>query len=962
MAFVKRSAASVLASAVFSVSLAQAQSSEPEAIAAAATSGDVAPSTSAAPAKQAAGAPSDGIAELPALEVVGKKKPAKKPKAAAAQAKAPTAGTATGGGTPADAFPEGATVVTTPSPFTEQQQAAYTSSGSTAYISGEAMQRFSGTSPSDVLRGVPGVTIGETRNGGGIDANIRGLQGQRRVSVTVDGAENTIDTYRGYAGTQQRSYLDPDLISDMTVTKGPTAALGAIAGTVEATTLKPEDILLEGKSYGVRVKGSIVSNSTTEPSKFASKPETEKNGLFDSDAANGSIAFAMREHYFDIVGAYAIRDQGNYFAGRKGHKNYRKFETLGAFTRELDSVGRFYKPGEEVLNSSVETNSLLLKTTVRPADGHSFEFGYRTFDSEMGEIMPSQIFRNTTGSIPQWRPGLYETDTFTAAYKWKPKDNGLIDFKLSGNYTNFDTDACNNPAGEGPRPFYVDANEGKDPGYRYLYGAKMETIRYGLNAANTSRLETGLGGFKFDYGGAFSLEDLHPDSGNFAITQEDIDAGRFLRSAVRSEVNAFSNAEWKPAKWLTFDGGVRYSYSKLRDRNRNPIIGDGPKHCTITYTEMQFGQSWPSAQLRWPADENGQCTAATDPRRDPNSWVNRFGQWMSLGSYLANFAVLNAANPTIGPVRQNANEAAIGFEEPIRREDEGVTYNASATVELAPGIITFAKYQEGMRLPGIFESSVGYFAATPGNELDPELAQNWEFGASFVGRSILAPKDQGMFRVSYFNNNVKNFISRFWEVDMDPEGGFQDQFAFENNDSFRIRGLEVQAAYDVGAIFADASITYNIDAKTCNRRRAEELRNSELAEYEPDLADTPNCVNGGFVGSFSNIQNPPEISANFTLGVRLLDEKLTLGGRALYASEPIAKLDKDYNGSFLSPQLNYDHATWIVDLFGEYKFNEAAILHFGVDNVQDLYYIDPLTVSYMPSPGRTFKAGMTAKF
>lgn len=47
--------------------------------------------------------------------------------------------------------------------------------------------------------------------------NIRGLQGQNRVPVIIDGGQQAIDVYRGYAGVQQRSYLDPDLISSVSI-------------------------------------------------------------------------------------------------------------------------------------------------------------------------------------------------------------------------------------------------------------------------------------------------------------------------------------------------------------------------------------------------------------------------------------------------------------------------------------------------------------------------------------------------------------------------------------------------------------------------------------------------------------------------------------------------------------------------------------------------------------------------
>jgi hemoglobin/transferrin/lactoferrin receptor protein len=57
----------------------------------------------------------------------------------------------------------------------------YVSSGSSAYISGEQIERFRGTSVGDFLSGIPGVMNGDARNSGAVDVNIRGMQGQGRA-------------------------------------------------------------------------------------------------------------------------------------------------------------------------------------------------------------------------------------------------------------------------------------------------------------------------------------------------------------------------------------------------------------------------------------------------------------------------------------------------------------------------------------------------------------------------------------------------------------------------------------------------------------------------------------------------------------------------------------------------------------------------------------------------------------
>jgi hemoglobin/transferrin/lactoferrin receptor protein len=93
--------------------------------------------------------------------------------------------------------------------------------GSVNYISEQDIQRFRGNTAGDMFQGTPGVISGMNRNGAAIDVNIRGLQGMNRVATTIDGSEQSTSSYRGYSGVDNRTYVDPDLISGVTITKGP---------------------------------------------------------------------------------------------------------------------------------------------------------------------------------------------------------------------------------------------------------------------------------------------------------------------------------------------------------------------------------------------------------------------------------------------------------------------------------------------------------------------------------------------------------------------------------------------------------------------------------------------------------------------------------------------------------------------------------------------------------------------
>nr|WP_238544429.1 TonB-dependent receptor [Avibacterium paragallinarum] len=46
----------------------------------------------------------------------------------------------------------------------------------------------------------------------------------------------------------------------------------------------------------------------------------------------------------------------------------------------------------------------------------------------------------------------------------------------------------------------------------------------------------------------------------------------------------------------------------------------------------------------------------------------------------------------------------------------------------------------------------------------------------------------------------------------------------------------------------------------------------------------------------------------------------------------------------------------------KYQFSPNLTVEFTGTNLTNRYYLDPMTRSMIPAPGRTFKLGLTAKF
>ncbi len=820
------------------------------------------------------------------------------------------------------------------------EEEVYPAPRSSVYISGEDMQRFGVVSVGDVLKGQPGVQVGDSRNGGGLDVNIRGIQGQSRVAVTVDGSQQALDVYRGYAGTQQRSYIDPDLISDITIDKGPSLTSSAIGGTVKMRTLTVDDILKDGQNIGLRLKGDLWNNGVAPASRdphsktqeLYSEPHQSRGGLFGSEAQAGSAAFAYTHEFFDVVAAYAKRDQGNYFAGKKGQDRYRTYDRWGD---EQSSVATAYNAGEEVLNSSSSTESFLLKTTLRPADGHTFDLGYRRYDGRIGEIMPSDIFRFGTGGIYQYPLGHTKIDTYTARYNYLPSGNPLMDLTADLWLTDAQTSQLTSVKAPASQAYRSDRA-----------WSRQANQRIGGGLANTSRWATDYGDLKLDLGGSFHLEALRPQKG-VVTNQDDINANRMLREGSRQEFSFNGKLEYKPVDRLTLWGGGRYTHYRSKDHIANATARREERD--LRYLRVYNGGN--SGNMMWFPDQNGDYTDATDPRLN-NGIVFQNTNFPFEGVRYNNFGVVDS---TVYP--SQVGEVVIGYDYSAKASNSGGAFAPAVgiNIEVLPDTFVYASYTQGFRMPSLFETSQGVLQTMPGKGLKPERSSNWEIGASTLQKGLLFDDDSAAIKLAYFNNTIKNYITRYY----DPSPGLWGLMRFSNTDSYKTSGLEFQTRYDTGRVFADLSSTYYLKTETCDSAFAATLR--ATSDLYQQTGNTPNCTPGSFMGSYTNTQNPPRFAGNLTTGLSFFDQSLTLGTRITYTSGPTVTADKPWQTGATTPQLNYREVA-LVDLFLNYKLQEHAGLNVSLQNLTDRYYLDPLAQSFMPAPGRTLRVGVQAKF
>ncbi|WP_169817560.1 TonB-dependent receptor [Acinetobacter larvae] len=352
------------------------------------------------------------------------------------------------------------------------------------YKNKDEVEHFKGSNPADILSGIPGVYSSDARNSGSLSPNVRGLQGQGRVPVIVDGTQQEISVYRGYSGVNNRTYVDPNLLSETTVYKGATelgyAVPSAIGGAVMLNTINSDDVIPEGKNWGINLRYETNNNSTkanppsfnygqdyrttenwwailgdVNPQLYKELETSGKNRFFEDSAFR--VAVAGKNDLTDIMLAYSKRNQGNYFSGKRGGEVYSERFDNAASSGVTLNVADIAPPGYEVSNTSSSNESVLIKNNWNLPNNQTLKLSWRHSDIEYGEIMNSrsvygfvvdQLIDGGSTRAAQWPLAKVKQDAGRIDYAWQPDDSNWINLKLGTWYSR--TDSRNNSSGASP--------------------------------------------------------------------------------------------------------------------------------------------------------------------------------------------------------------------------------------------------------------------------------------------------------------------------------------------------------------------------------------------------------------------------------------------------------------------------------------------------------------------------------
>lgn len=307
----------------------------------------------------------------------------------------------------------------------------------------EQLEQMMPVRTEDLFRGMPGVTAIQNGNTSQTSINIRGLQDFGRVAVIVDGARQNF-TQLGHANAAGSFFVEPGLIADVDVVRGPVSNIygsGAIGGVVTMRTKDADDIIARGQTWGV-----------------------EADGEFGSNGPMG---------YGSFLAASKVGENVDLFAGG----TYRKADD--------------YKDGngDTVDNTGYETWTGIAKATFRPADFHEIKLSFLNYES-------SYDTSNDAGASSTQ----YSTDaanrTATASWNYSNPDDNLFDFRSTVYWNQVDLDQVKTVGS----PNDITGAVGDPRGFT------INTV--GFDAYNTSRFQWGAVENAITYGGDYFHDDV----------------------------------------------------------------------------------------------------------------------------------------------------------------------------------------------------------------------------------------------------------------------------------------------------------------------------------------------------------------------------------------------------------------------------------------------------------------------
>ena len=264
----------------------------------------------------------------------------------------------------------------------------------------------------------------------------------------------------------------------------------------------------------------------------------------------------------------------------------------------------------------------------------------------------------------------------------------------------------------------------------------------------------------------------------------------------------------------------------------------------------------------------------------------------------------------------------------------------------------FLRLARATRFPSIYEATTtNVNLLDPYNSefhLKPERSTNWEIGYSFNFAPYAKRLKAGDVRLTYYYNTIKNAID------------ISENKSIVQYDKKQTAGIELQSRIDSGRWFAAFGANYRLKQRTCDKTTA--------WNYDIYNNRIPECIDGGFGATRFYQTMQPKYSLNLDVGPRRFNNRLELGMRGIYHSRVSTRQQDELAEQGLARILEatgrpyHWRAALVFDMYGKYQISKNFGLNFGITNLTNRYYLDPMSNVPIPAPGRAVTFGFTGKF
>jgi hemoglobin/transferrin/lactoferrin receptor protein len=640
----------------------------------------------------------------------------------------------------------------------------YETPSSLSVVGREAIQSAGTRNTRDLFNRISGVYAGE---GNGsfptVSPNIRGLQDSGRVIVSIDGARQNAQRGAGFGGSNYisnsgQAFVDSAFIRAVEVeknTRAATGSAGSLGGKVEFQTVGADDLIADGKQWGVETNTGTGTNNTHYQGSYLA-------------------ATRLGETPFSLTGGFSSSNLGEYAVGKNGDQTTTEDIMKNMLGRNnWSSLAKL-----EGDFGDVETSLSWMH------QDNSFVYG-----TSGGESLNHENARN---------------DSVTAKFTWDP-ESPLIDMKGLLWLNDSNTKEVREARTNGTPETTIDMGTKS-------FGASLDNTSVLETVAGPLTLNYGAEAFRdIAMSSASSTNIIANPNWESSYTA-------FSPPGRRDMASLFVNGTLEPVDWVSLSAGLRYDWSRLqgtaRYQNRVTTTVTTPARSAqaiTTYTVWAQTYSPASYNLRVSLcnginPNTGLPVSASVATANCNI-LAQVGEIANSIFYAAGTTIPSTTSPPVTTYPE--------YEFEVDRIDSA--WLPSATIEFKPvdWFRPYVSYSESYRPPTILEAfftggpptdNVGV-AYAPNEDLRSETATTYEIGTNVSLDDVLTGGDSLRLKASAFYREVEDYIvlGTIYTSDVST----RTYQSFVNLDgTTRMKGVELEGNYDADGFWLGGTASF----------------------------------------------------------------------------------------------------------------------------------------------------------